>query len=135
MRCTPSYGRIAAMGFWVRLDALVTRSTVVVDRPKGSAHPRFASITYPLDYGYLEGTCAADRGGIDVWVGGQGQQTVSGIICTVDESKGDAEIKLLLGCTGEEAAQALAVHNRGHQGGLLVLRPDGPERTGHVSQE
>ncbi len=123
------------MGFWVKLDALVRRCRVVVDRPKGSSHPRFRSFTYPLDYGYLEGTSAADRGGIDVWVGSQSPRSVSGIICTVDESKGDAEIKLLLGCTGEEATQALAVHNHGLQGGLLVLRPEGPEGTGPVSQE
>lgn len=123
MRCADCYGRIAAMDFWLALDAMVRRSTVVADRPKGSVHPRFASLIYPLDYGYLEGTCAADGSGIDVWVGSREMQAVTGVICTVDERKEDVEIKLLLGCTGEEAAQALAVHNLGQQTGMLVTRP------------
>lgn len=57
------------LAFWAALDELVATSTVRIDRPKGTAHPRYPSFIYPLDYGYLEGTQAADGGGIDVWVG------------------------------------------------------------------
>ena len=31
----------AGTGFWEALDRLVSASTIVIDRPKGSAHPRY----------------------------------------------------------------------------------------------
>ena len=88
--------------FWLFLDHLVSTSQVEVDRPKGSAHPRFPDLIYPLDYGYLENTSAADGGGIDVWIGSMSQKTLTGILCTFDRLKRDAEIKLLIGCTRED---------------------------------
>jgi inorganic pyrophosphatase len=53
--------------FWHALDILVDTSTLTIDRPKGSAHPRYADFRYPLDYGYLEGTTSGDSLGIDIW--------------------------------------------------------------------
>ena len=48
----------------------------------------------------------ADGGGIDVWLGSlnhHGQhKTLTGILCTFDTLKRDAEIKLLIGCTEED---------------------------------
>jgi inorganic pyrophosphatase len=41
-------------------------------------------LIYPLDYGYLEGTCGGDGAGIDVWVGLKADKTLTGILCTVD---------------------------------------------------
>ena len=42
--------------FWTDVDELVNTHAVVVDRPRSSPHPRATLHTYPLDYGYLEGT-------------------------------------------------------------------------------
>jgi inorganic pyrophosphatase len=42
--------------FWEALDTLVSSSKLVIDRPKGTHHPRFSEIIYPVDYGYLENT-------------------------------------------------------------------------------
>lgn len=109
--------------FWRVLDELVAASNVVVDRPAGSRHPRYPEFAYPLDYGYLEGTSAADGGGIDVWVGSLPERRPTAVVCTVDGLKRDAEIKILLGCTIPEARQILAVHNTGPQAAWLVLRP------------
>ena len=39
------------MDFWDVLDRLVEGSEIVVDRPKGSGHPRYPGFTYGLDYG------------------------------------------------------------------------------------
>lgn len=39
--------------FWNALDELVCNSDIVIDRPKGSAHPKYPHITYKVDYGYL----------------------------------------------------------------------------------
>lgn len=109
--------------FWRALDALVAASTVVIDRPAGAAHPRYPDFIYPLDYGYLAGTLAADGGGIDVWLGSQPERRVTGVICTVDGIKRDAEIKVLLGCTSQEAQLARTTHNSGSQAACLIERP------------
>ena len=39
------------MDFWDALDDLVDSSSVIVDRPKGSGHPRYSGFVYGLDYG------------------------------------------------------------------------------------
>jgi len=57
---------------------------------------------YPFDYGYLENTSAGDGYGIDVWIGTLKQKVLTGILCTFDTFKHDAEIKLLIGCTDED---------------------------------
>jgi len=78
---------------------LAASDLLVIDRPLGSAHPRFSDLIYPFDYGYIEGTLAADGDGIDVWIGSQGGGALTGILCTFDTIDKDAEIKLLLGCS------------------------------------
>lgn len=55
--------------FWQRLDELLATSKIVIDRPKGSCHPRFPEIVYQLDYGYLDATTSTDGEGLDVWLG------------------------------------------------------------------
>lgn len=55
--------------FWTHLEALVTSSDLVIDRPRGSAHPRHPSLVYPLDYGSLKGTSGGDSAAINVWRG------------------------------------------------------------------
>jgi inorganic pyrophosphatase len=110
--------------FWLALDRLAVDCELVIDWPKGTAHPRYPAVGYPLDYGYLADTRAGDGEGIDVWVGSRPEWRVSGVICTVDGLQRDAEIKILLGCTPQEARIALATHNRGQQRGILVERDD-----------
>ncbi len=78
---------------------LARKGSVILDRPKNSAHPRYTDMIYPLDYGYVENTSAADGGGIDVWIGTAEEKILTGILCTFDTLKRDAEIKLLIGCT------------------------------------
>ncbi len=41
---------------------------VIVDRPAGSYHPKFEDIYYPINYGYIEGTIAADGEEQDAYV-------------------------------------------------------------------
>jgi len=120
---------MADSDFWAALDRVVAALNLVIDRPEGSLHPRHPSFRYPMDYGYLGGTSSPDGDGIDVWVGKLGRipssrPTVTGIIVTVDLSKRDAELKLLLNCTNKEARSALAAHNMGMQTGILIVRSD-----------
>ena len=109
--------------FWSRLDELVQTCHLNIDRPKGSAHPRYPDFLYPFDYGYLGGTTSGDGAGTDVWVGSLPEQKVTAIICAVDLEKRDTEIKLLLGCTAQEAQSILAVHHVGTQSAILIERP------------
>lgn len=88
--------------FWRTLTELLTTNAVILDRPKGAAHPRYPDLIYPIDYGYLENTTAGDGDGIDVWSGSLNNKTLTGILCTFDRLKRDAEIKLLIGCTRED---------------------------------
>ncbi len=109
--------------FWTNLEELVSRSEIVIDRPKGSRHPRHAQMEYQVDYGYLAGTSSADGEGIDIWLGSDPGRKLDAIICTVDLGKGDAEIKLLVGCTQDEIAFIESFHNMWPQmGGILVRR-------------
>lgn len=110
--------------FWRFADQLVAEHALIIDRPRGSHHPRYPDFLYPLDYGYLDGTLAGDGGGIDVWRG-SGPVQVRGALCTLDIVKRDAEVKLLVGCTEEEIAQVLEITNTRYMQATLVRRePD-----------
>ena len=98
--------------FWKALDTLVSSGKLVIDRPKGSAHPNFPHIRYELDYGYIENTSSMDGGGIDVWRGSLPTAHANAVICTVDLMKKDSEIKILIGCTEEEMKTVYEFHNR-----------------------
>lgn len=95
--------------FWHALTRLIATHAVIIDRPRGSAHPRYPELIYPLDYGYLENTSAGDGDGIDVWLGSLNTvtdagtaKTLTGILCSFDTLKRDAEIKLLIDCSDED---------------------------------
>jgi inorganic pyrophosphatase len=116
-------------GFWTHLDRLLADSALLIDRPRGSAHPRYPQHVYPLDYGYLDGTTAGDGAGIDVWVGSApdapgSAPRVGAILCTVDLLKRDAEIKLLIGCTPDDWQAILAFTNGDSMQAAIVVRPD-----------
>ncbi|MGM9557947.1 MAG: inorganic pyrophosphatase [Oscillospiraceae bacterium] len=109
--------------FWGALDALVSSSGIVIDRPKGSAHPRFSNLIYPVDYGYLKNTSSMDGDGIDVWLGTDAAKQLDALICTVDSMKRDSEIKLLIGCTEQEKQLVYELHNNsGYMKGIMVRR-------------
>ena len=88
--------------FWNALEQLVGNSEIVIDRPKGTAHPKYPNFIYRVDYGYLKNTTSMDGAGIDVWVGTDIAKKIDAIMCIVDLMKKDSEIKLLIGCTEQE---------------------------------
>lgn len=111
--------------FWNALDKLVDQSEIEIDRPKGSAHPRYPDTVYEVAYGYLKNTTAADGEGIDVWLG-TGKPEVVGIMCAVDLLKRDCEMKILIGCTEREIEYIRDFHNRSqNMKAVLVRRPVG----------
>ena len=111
--------------FWAALDQLIASSRLVIDRPKGSAHPRYPDMLYPIDYGYLADTTAMDGGGIDVWAGSDPARGLDAVMVTVDLVKRDAEIKLLIGCTEKEKQLVWQQHNDSESmKGILIRRPE-----------
>jgi len=79
--------------FWQAIDELVSRSEIIIDRPKGTTHPKYSDFIYRVDYGYLQNTASMDGGGIDVWVGSEPSRQADAIMCIVDLWKRDSEIK------------------------------------------
>jgi inorganic pyrophosphatase len=109
---------------WTRLDGLIASNTVVIDRPRGSRHPRYPEIVYPLDYGYLKGTSGGDGNEIDVWRGSMLGNKLTGIVCTVDIMKGDAGIKLLIGCTNNDIDTASRFLNNDYMSAIVIRRAE-----------
>lgn len=108
--------------FWKALDDLVKHSEIVIDRPKGTAHPKYPNFIYRVDYGYLKNTSSMDGAGIDVWIG-SGEKEIDAIMCIVDLMKKDSEIKILIGCTEEEKAIIYETHNETQfMKGILMRR-------------
>ena len=108
--------------FWKILDSLVNDSEIVIDRPKGTAHPKYSDFIYKVDYGYLKNTSSMDGAGIDVWVG-SGEKQIDAIMCIVDFMKRDSEIKILIGCTEEEKQLVYQTHNETEgMKGILIRR-------------
>jgi len=109
--------------FWQALDELVGNSEIVIDRPKGTAHPKYPDFIYKVDYGYLKNTTSMDGAGIDIWVGSEKTKQVDAIMCIVDLLKRDSEIKILVGCSREEKDIVYKAHNdTQNMKGILVLR-------------
>lgn len=109
--------------FWSYLDELVRNSEIVIDRAKGSAHPKYPNFIYKVDYGYLKNTSSMDGEGIDVWVGSKADIEIDAIMCIVDVMKRDSEIKILIGCTEEEKSMIYETHNETqYMKGILIRR-------------
>jgi F420 biosynthesis protein FbiB-like protein len=116
------------LNFWSALDLLVEACPLVIDRPKGSHHPRYPETVYPLDYGHLEGTHSSDGSGLDVWVGSLQPRRVTGVALTLDLNKRDAEMKVLLGCTPDEMQNVNTFLDQGEMRAMLLpRRSDGLE--------
>ena len=108
--------------FWIMFDSLVRDSEIVIDRPKGTVHPKYPDFVYEVDYGYLKDTSSMDGAGIDVWVG-SGEKRVDAVMCTVDCLKRDSEIKILIGCTEEEKLSVYRAHNdTQYMKGIMIRR-------------
>jgi inorganic pyrophosphatase len=108
--------------FWVNLDSLIHNSKVVIDRPKGSSHPKYPGFIYPVDYGYLQSTKSNDGNEIDIWVGSGRHKKVIAVMCIVDIIKKDSEIKILYACLEKELNKIYKVHNEKGMKGILIKR-------------
>lgn len=110
------------MDYWDYLEKILENHEIIIDRPKGTAHPRYQEVIYPLDYGFLKDTTTVDGGGIDIFVGSKKHKKIEGVICTVDLKKSDAEIKVMFGCSQKEIQAALDFLNNKYMQGIYIKR-------------
>lgn len=110
------------MDYWEYLEELIKNHEIIVERFKGKPHPKYPDFIYPVDYGYLKDTTTVDGGGIDIFIGSKKHKKVEGIICTVDLTKNDAEVKIMYGCDEEEINEALRVLNDKYMRAIYLKR-------------
>ncbi len=72
--------------------------TVTVDRPLGSCHPDYPNTYYPINYGYIKGTMAADGEEQDAYVLGVSEpiSKFKGKVIAVIKREDDIEQKLVV---------------------------------------
>jgi inorganic pyrophosphatase len=109
-------------GFWKFIDRLVTEHEIVIDRPKGTPHPRYPEFIYPMDYGYLKGVISSDQNDLDVWMGSSKSGCITGIACVTDDTKGDMELKILYSCTHSDLNMIYETQNRNGMHAIIITR-------------
>ena len=108
--------------FWDYLQDLIDTNEIVIDRRKGSIHPRFPNTVYPVDYGYLKETTTIDGSGVDIWVGTLATSRIVGVLCTVDLLKRDCELKILYQCTEDEIRSIVNFINVDQMRAIYIAR-------------
>jgi inorganic pyrophosphatase len=108
--------------FWEDLDFLISTSEIIIDRPKGSNHPLYPNLKYPLNYGFIKNTRSQDNSEIDIYVGESPIKKITAIMCTIDLFKRDSEIKILFSCTEEEMEIIYKLNNEKMMDGILIKR-------------
>lgn len=111
--------------FWQKMDTLLLSSDCRIDQPKGSAHPKYPNLIYPVNYGYLFDTMGTDANPIHIYKGSVPCQNVGAIAISADILKKDLEVKLLVGCSEEEINKILQFLNQTEfQKAILIRRGD-----------
>lgn len=109
--------------FWQKLDTLYLSSICHIDRPRGSAHFKYANLIYPVDYGYLADTTGSDQAPIDIFKGELNTSRVEAIAVSADILKRDCEVKLLVGCTDAQIKSIMQFLNQTEfQKAILIKR-------------
>jgi len=74
----------------------------IVDRPKGSCHPDYPDLVYPINYGYVEGVIADDGAEQDVYILGADEpiSTFEGTVIAVYHRFDDVEDKWIISLDG-----------------------------------
>ena len=114
---------------WAAFEQWLCERGVIIDRPRGAAHPRYAQRLYPLDYGFIPATSGGDGQPVDVFVGTVPTGLV-GAFVTHDVLKGDDELKLLWNVTPEVIAECSAFLFVGGMVGRYIARASPVSRRG-----
>ncbi len=79
-------------------DIIGRKVQCTVDRPLGTAHPRFPSLIYPINYGYVDDVTGGDGAEQDVYILGTDEplHTFSGVVEAVYHRHNDVEDKWIV---------------------------------------
>jgi inorganic pyrophosphatase len=109
--------------FWQKIDTLYFSNRLVIAREKGSSHPKYHNLIYPVDYGYLEDTQIEQSEGIAVYKGSGSDYMVTTLVVAADILKKEIDVKLLVGCSPSEEEDILRFLNQtDFQKSVLVRR-------------
>ena len=93
--------------------------TVTIDRPLGSAHPKYPDMVYPVNDGYVKGVMAADGEEQDAYVIGvkEAVKEFTGILIAIVHRMNDVEDKWVVAPVGrsftkEEIARQVAFQEK-----------------------
>ena len=110
--------------FWQKLDTMYLSSDLVIDRPKGTSHPLYSNLVYPVDYGYLKDILGDEH--ISCYKGSKHETSVNAMVVCADILNKDIEVKLLVGCTDEEEEDILGFLNQtDFQKSVIIRRGNG----------
>ncbi len=86
----------------LREDVLGKIVRVTIDRPLGSAHPKYPDLVYPLNYGYIEGVPGGDGEPQDAYVLGMDKPILEmvGTVIAVIHRNDDSEDKWVAAPSG-----------------------------------
>ena len=111
------------------LSLLGKEVEVKVDRPLGSAHPKFKQMIYPVNYGYVESLLAPDGDYQDAYILGVNQPLDSyvGEVIAIVERSDDVEGKLIVAPKGkrylkQEIEEAIYFQERYFKHTLLMAK-------------
>jgi inorganic pyrophosphatase len=107
----PWTGRMDARE-WRRWEQLIIEHGIVIDRPRGHAHPPYPNMIYPCDYGHVPDTSAPGGEDVDVFVGPVPTGLV-GLIVLTHQPSGVSEPKLLMNLPRADADQIFEFLDRG----------------------
>lgn len=108
--------------YFEALDALVRNSKIIIDRKKGSSHPKYPNTVYKVDYGYINNTTAIDGNEVGVYKGTSLVQKATGVLCTFELIKKDTEVKILIGLTNKEMNLVYKTHNTSEYINALLVK-------------
>lgn len=97
---------------WSRWEQLIADRGIVIERPRGHAHPLYPDMIYPCDYGHIPGTSSADGEEVDVFVG-MIQTGLVGLIALTHQPSEVTEPKLMMNLSRVDANRILAFLDRG----------------------
>ena len=111
---------------WSRWEQLIDDRGIVIERPRGHAHPLYPDMIYPTDYGHIPATTADDGEEVDVFVGMKRRGLV-GLIALTHQPSGVTEPKLLMNLSRVDADGIRAFLDRGDPPpGLDLVWRSGP---------
>jgi inorganic pyrophosphatase len=104
--------RLTDASEWRRWEQLINERGIVIDRPRGHAHPLYPDMIYPCDYGHVPDTSTPDGEDVDVFVGPVPAGLV-GLIALTHQPSGVSEPKLLMNLSRAEADEIVEFLDRG----------------------